>query len=288
MRIEWEQRRTGYKMADYEVGYRGRKFDPYCFQRQLRDSKDIGERVGLNGDIREIPFQEAQAFILQFEWLGTMGTTKFSYGLFVEDKLTAVLCFGLTAGTQALSQPFGEPFKSQGIVLVRGACAPWAHPHTASYLMGKVFPLVRERGYRFIIAYSDLEAGEIGTVYQATNWQYYGLTAPVTYLVRPDGKRVDPKLIHKYSRKNGISSAEQKQIFFDEGYILETGSPKLKYIKLIGNKRENKELMSHCRINFYPYLKRKENMKDVLDDAKIIIKKGGIPHGNIHKEASHG
>lgn len=272
MLTEWTKR-TGYKMADREVGYRGNKFDPYCFQRQLRDIKDTGERVGLdNWEIQEIDFRTAQDFILQYEWLGTMGTTQFSYGLFIDSKLTAVACFGLTAGTQALSEPFGEDRKSEGIVLVRGACAPWAHEHTSSFFLGKVFPLVRERGYRFVIAYSDPEAGEIGTVYQATNWLFYGMTSPVTYLVRPDGKRVDPKLIHKYAKKFGITYGEQKQAFLDEGYRFEKGSPKLKYLFVLGNKKDKREIMKELRVPIFPYLKRREDMSEVITEYKQLVK----------------
>jgi hypothetical protein len=138
--------------------------------------------------------------------------------------------------------------------------------------LGKVLPLVKERGYLFVVAYSDVESGEIGTVYQANNWKFYGMTSPVTYLVRKDGKRVDPKLIHKYAKKNNISRQEQIQLFMDEGYTFEKASPKLKYIKLIGNKRENKELMKHCQIYFYPYLKRKDDMASVLLEAKKLVK----------------
>jgi hypothetical protein len=277
MSEEWS-RRTGYKMADREVGYRGNKFDKKCFQRQLRELKDDGRpKMTLeelhNSEIREIDFRIAQDFILEYEWLGSMGTTKFSYGLYTQEgELFAVYCFGLTAGTQVLSQPFGEEHKQEGIVLVRGACASFAHEHASSYGIGKVMPLVYERGYKFVIAYSDVEAGEIGTVYQATNWYFYGMTSPVTYLVRPDGKRTDPKLIHKYAKKKGITRQEQIQMFMDEGYTFEKANPKLKYIKLIGNKRENRDLMKKRRFSIYPYMKRKDDMSEVLVDAKKTIK----------------
>lgn len=270
-------KRTGYKMAARQVGYRGTKFSPYCFQRQLRDQKDTGEQDTLEEmkkcEVKLITFKEAQEFILDFEWLGTMGTTKFSYGVYTNDRLTAVYCFGLTAGTAALSQVFGEVNKKRGLVLVRGACAPWSHKHMSSFGMGKVLPILHEnQNIDFLIAYSDPEAGEIGTVYQATNWSFYGLTAPVTYLVRPDGKRSDPKLISKYAKKNNITYTEQKQRFVDEGYTFEKGSPKLKYFKILGNKTINKELTKLVKVPVYQYLKRKDNMQEVYEDFKKIKK----------------
>lgn len=243
------KKRTGYAMADRQVGYRGVKFSTKCFQRQLRDSYSVNSKYGLeNLEIREITFRQSQEFILKYEWLGTMGTTKFSYGVFHEDVLLGVACFGLTAGTGALSEPFGEEHKSKGIVLVRGACAAEAHPHTGSYLIGQCKKRLLDKGYSFVIAYSDPEAGEIGTLYQATNWKFYGFTSPVKYLVRPDGKRVDPKLIHKYAKKYGISSQQQKQNFLDEGYTFETGSRKLKYLLMLGKSNNIKQLLAKAKV----------------------------------------
>jgi len=272
-----EKKRTGYKMADREVGYRGEKFSPYCFQRQLRDKKFSGETDSLDEMrdcvVKRIEFKEAQNFILDYEWLGTMGTTKFSYGVFTNDRLTAVYCFGLTAGTAALSQVFGEHNKKRGLVLVRGACAPWAHRHMSSFGMGQVFPVLNDvHEIDYLIAYSDPEAGEVGTVYQATNWTCYGLTAPVNYLVRPDGKRSDPKLISKYAKKHGITYKEQKQRFVDDGYTFEKGSPKVKYYKVIGNKRVRRDLMRECKVPSYEYLKRSGDMRDVYAQYKEQLK----------------
>ena len=268
-------KRTGYKMADRVVGYRGEKFDPYCFQRQLRDKKFDGGVDSLQqmhqSEVKQITFKVAQDFILDYEWLGTMGTTKYSYGVYTNNRLTAVYCFGLTAGASALAQVFGKENQKRGLVLVRGACAPWSHKHMSSFGLGKVLPLVhKNHNIDFLVAYSDPEAGEIGTVYQATNWNFYGLTTPVTYLVRPDGKRSDPKLISKYAKKNNITYKEQKQNFVDDGYTFEKGSPKLKYFKLIGDKRNRRDLLKQLQVSIYPYLKRKENMQDVYTDFKLL------------------
>ena len=271
-------KRTGYKMADREVGYRGVKYSEKCFQRELRDKKlhpnEVMDTLDdmRNAVVKEIPFKVAQEFILDYEWLGTMGTTKFSFGVYTNDRLTAVYCFGLTAGTSALSEVFGEANKHKGIVLVRGACAPWAYKHMSTFGLGRVLPLVNDRGYEFVIAYSDPESGEIGTVYQADNWNLYGVTNRINYLVRPDGKRVDPKLIHKYAKKHGITSAEQKQMFINEGYTFERGGHKLKYFKCIGNKRTKKMLMKDRKVNILSYPKRREDMSSVCEDVKREIK----------------
>ena len=260
-------KKTGYKMADREVGYRGNKFDKKCFQRYLREKEnpETPKQPLENIVVKEIDFHTAQDFILKYEWLGTMGVTKFSIGLYCNDILCGVACFGVTAGTAALSEPFGEVNKSKGIVLVRGACAPYAHEHAGSFLIGQCKTILREKGYEFVIAYSDPEAGEIGTLYQATNWNFYGFTSKVRYLVRPDGKRVDPKLIYKYAKKNGITRQEQKEIFLNEGYTFETGNKKLKYLLFVGDKRSQRNLKRNKKVKFFNYINRStlNNMQDI-------------------------
>jgi hypothetical protein len=259
------KRRTGYKVAE-SVGYHAtERWKPHCYQHLLRLEKHEGvPPLGLAGAVvREIPYDEARDFILEFEWLGIMGVTQFSYGLFLEGVLSGVLCFGTHGGTGALAEPFGKDWESHGTILVRGACAPWAHEHSASFLIGKVRPLLRKRGHRFVIAYSDPEAGEIGTVYQATNWHFYGLTRPSKFLVRPDGRRVDLRMVYNRARQRGVTTTQQMTRYHEEGYTTESGSRKLKYLLLTGDRRENRELMRHCRVTFRPYLKRCDDMRQV-------------------------
>tara|TARA_R100001369_G_C3278379_1_gene161486 strand:+ start:43 stop:921 length:879 start_codon:yes stop_codon:yes gene_type:complete len=265
--------RTGYKMANRAVGYRGKKFDEVCFQHQLRKSLDDDRpRSNINNSVvYQIPFKMAQNFILKYEWLGTMGTTKISFGMFCEDELVGVMCFGMTAGTGALSEVFGEEKKHLGLVLVRGACASHAHQHSGSWMIGQAKKELAKRGYNFVIAYSDPEAGEIGTLYQATNWNFYGFTSPVNYLVRPDGKRVDPKIIHKYANKRGLTSQEQKQDFIDNGYTFEKGSRKLKYFLTFGDKKKLKDLVKCQVVNTYSYLKREIPMNVLYEEWKKQI-----------------
>ena len=93
-------------------------------------------------------------------------------------------------------------------------------------------------------------------------------------MVRPDGKRVDPKIIHKYAKKNSITSADQKQIFVDEGYTFEKGNPKMKYLLFAD---QEKLLMKSKRVEFYPYLKRSERMDTLHEEwCKERLKKADI------------
>ena len=54
----------------------------------------------------------------------------------------------------------------------------------------------KEHGWEIFYAYADPEAGEIGTVYQASNWKYLGPSRAGRdreKLVRPNGHVVDER-----------------------------------------------------------------------------------------------
>src|SRR5205823_2134615 len=105
-----------------------------------------------------------------------MGTTDYQFGLYFGEHLAGVVCFGRTAGTKTAASVCGEEYAHLVKVLNRGACVHWAHPNSASFMISHACRLMTEKGYHIFVAYSDAEAGEVGTVYQASNWLYAGTT----------------------------------------------------------------------------------------------------------------
>jgi transposase len=70
------------------------------------------------------------------------------------------------------------------IALQRGACLPWAHPHSASKLIRRSMALLAKR-YKVITAMVDPTAGEIGSVWSAST-----MSAPCEPAATP-AKRID-------------------------------------------------------------------------------------------------
>jgi hypothetical protein len=113
-----------------------------------------------SASVREIPNSRAKTLILKYEWLGNMGCTDYSFGLYFGDHLAGVECFGRTAGTNTAASVCGDEYSRTVKVLCRGACVHWAHPHSASFLIPRACQLMREKGFHIFIAYSDAEAGK--------------------------------------------------------------------------------------------------------------------------------
>jgi hypothetical protein len=164
-----------------------------AWQRQIRDKYVALEPHEVPADlstasVREIDYQTAKTIILKYEWLGNMGTTARTFGLFFGEELAGVTCFGHPQGVAV--NICGEENADKVYWLARGACVHWAHPHSASFLINescKMFaqPWKTSKGEskspKFVfLATADTDAGEIGTVYQASNWLYVGKTSEPT------------------------------------------------------------------------------------------------------------
>src|SRR5271165_1061704 len=88
-----------------------------------------------NASVQEVDYHTAKTLIEQYEWLGNMGTTDYSFGLYFGKYLAGAVCFGRTAGTKTAPSICGKEYAHLVITLNRGACVHWAHPHSASFLI---------------------------------------------------------------------------------------------------------------------------------------------------------
>lgn len=208
-----------------------------------------------DGSVEVISYDTAAALIGRYEWLDhKMGTSELAIGLYLDGHLAGALSFGRTAGSGAKAI-LDDPKDGEVMVLARGATEFWAPPNAASFLIGRALKMLKQgvtvhRPWadrvdtikpHVVVAYADERAGEYGFVYQASNWWYTGTTAPVNVLKDPSGRIRDSRLISKYAKKRGISYAVQLAEFRLNGYTLEPGYPKHRYIYLL-NKRERKRL----------------------------------------------
>lgn len=262
-------------------------------QKNIRDSHalepdpQLEEKLSLarsfdNATVREIPRAVAKPIILKYEWIAVerpkaaMGCTGYCFGLYFGEYLAGVECFGRTAGTKTAASVCGEKYAHMVKVLVRGACVHWANPHSASHLIQRSCEMMAEKGVHIFIAYSDAEAGEIGTVYQANGWLYCGTTkSPSSSFIwagKPrandpqwgtfkDGKTHDERNIQHLTRVRGGSGAyrvkcsrrELRERMVAEGFQFLKSPPKRRYVKFVGDEELVRELRAALQWEVLPY-----------------------------------
>jgi hypothetical protein len=137
---------------------------------------------------------------------------------------------------------------------MRGACVPHAPKNAASFLIRHACrQAYKDNGWRVFFAYSDSDAGEMGTVYQSVGWSYLGdgvrKSKYHTDYQSPDGS----KIITSYA-VNHKHMSRTKLVAF--GWTPIRRYNKKKYVWFEGTTTERDMLKSYCRYPFLPYPKR--------------------------------
>lgn len=236
-----------------------------CFQKHIRElyaeQAARSPLPSLNGArVERISNEEASTIILKFEWLRTMASgTVACYGLKIGGELLGAACFACLGGKirqLCIGSTLNETHElaAKTVCLARGACVPWAPKNAASFLIRYACRQAHQDfGWRVFFAYSDHEAGEVGTVYQACHWYFIGDSFRKgkyhTDYVSADGQRT----MSSYAKNHkGISRAQ----LIADGWKPIARWNKKKYVWFEGTRTERATLKSLCRYPFQLYPKR--------------------------------
>jgi hypothetical protein len=227
-----------------------------------------------NAVVREIDRKTAKTIILKYEWLKTMGTTDFQFGLYFGNYLAGAVCFGRTAGTRTAASICGLEYAPLVKTLNRGACVHWAHKHSASFLDSLACRMMVKKGFNIFVAYADPAAKEIGTIYQSMGWLYCGtVTSGSCSFVWPgkpiakdpkwgtfkDGKLHDERNIHHAIRRGyriECTRGEKKLQMIREGFEFVKAQPRHRYVGFYGDKATVATLRAALKWETYPPPKR--------------------------------
>lgn len=202
----------------YDIRLRNREIDLIESGLTEEDVKDL--KVGdfiFAFEEKENVWKEAKEFILKHEWLGKMS-------LYPTHIFTARYN-GILAGVVVMDMPnafsklLGEDTRKIERLISRGACISWSPKNLASALISYSMKwMVKNTRFRLFIAYSDVEAKELGTIYQASNFYYIGRSsgAQKNYLNK-DGRWVSDRwfrsraLYKRIAKEAGIKWEENWQ-----------------------------------------------------------------------------
>ena len=246
-----------------------------CHQRIIRETsvpepdEEIKRALAQdfsNASVREIDYETAMPLVMQFEWLHSMGSGRWFWGLYFGEHLAGVEVFGTSAGTRVAESVAGIENANRVCELVRGLCLPWAHRYSASWFIPQACKLMAEKyGKNIFVAYATDAAGEVGQIYSSLNWIYTGRTQAAKQFV-VHGKIRDSRQISNLDRdgtpkkgepqKYRRSRAEQKQLLLEQGAVFIPGAPKHRFVNIYGSPLMAKGLHKALKLPSLPYPKR--------------------------------
>jgi len=232
--------------------------------------------------VRQISLEDARNVVVGHEYLGTLGSAEWAYGLFFGEHLAGTVAFGSTAGTAVKKSVCGAEHADEVISVIRGCCLPFADPprissdgrthggSAASFLISSACREMTKKGYNVFVAYADPKANERGTIYKSLGWSFCGFTNPTEKFRRPDGKVYDARNVHLLTRDRRFGKlrykrtrAEQKQLLIEQGCeFFKDDQRKLRYVGFYGDKRTKRLLRAALRWETLPYLKRESSPED--------------------------
>ena len=171
-----------HKIADYR--------QEHCYQYQRRLDTIEEDKIVHNmsdEDIANISLDDfvfknitskedkakATEFIKRYEWLGTIGSYPTHwFTAYYKGILSGVIIMSMP---NAFSKLLGEETKNIERLIARGASASFCPKNLGSkFLMWCIKWMVDNTRYRLFTCYSDPQAKELGSIYQALNFFYLG------------------------------------------------------------------------------------------------------------------
>jgi hypothetical protein len=249
-----------------------------CWQKQLRDQHnaegvppvphlDIKRAI-----VRPVSRELAKQIIYKYEWLGTMASTSLHYGIFFGMYCAGVCCVAVN-GVGTAGPYVGDRFKverNKVATLARGACVHWSPIGSNTKLVSWACKLVaRETESKIIIAYSDSDAGEVGTIYQACNWVYTGLTTGVSRpdmnIVSPSGRVLNRRSLGSMSKYTSGNIKTLRERLKNEGWTEQSSNPKHRYVYVLD--KSDRALVDRVERMRQPYPKRVPRGSGEIDNA---------------------
>lgn len=125
--------------------------------------------------IKQITYSEAMDIVTQHHYLHRRSSCSFAFGLFKHnnDNVVGVITYGKPASNSLCVGICGKEEAENVIELTRLYIFDTTPKNTESYFIGNTIKLINKD---IVVSYADSSVGHIGTVYQATNFIYTGLS----------------------------------------------------------------------------------------------------------------
>jgi hypothetical protein len=205
--------------------------------------------------IKPVSYEMATRLVIQHHYLHRPAPCSFAFGLyereadrnglFVMDKLVGVVMYGTPSSSSLRAGICGIGEKDNVIELTRLWVEDGTPKNAESFLIGNTLHLVNKE---IIVSFAEIAAGHTGTVYQATNWLYTGLSAKRTNWTVAGVSLHGQTIADKYSR------AELKELCGDK-FSLQARPRKHRYVYFNCNKKRKKQLLQKLRYAIAPYPK---------------------------------
>ena len=201
--------------------------------------------------VRPITRQQCEPFIIGIHYAKRWPSISYAYGLFNGDKLIGVVTYGTPPSATLKRGVAGDEYK-QDVLELNRLCLRHNRKNEASKLVGASLKMLPKN--RIIVSFADTEQKHVGTVYQATNFLYCGLSAKRTDWKVKGKEHLHGQTIADEFRgvKNRAKAMRDK---YGDDFYLHPRPRKHRYIFITGSKTYKKRVLAALKYEVMPYVK---------------------------------
>lgn len=199
--------------------------------------------------VRPIHAAETHWLLLNKHYAKRIPNIRYAFGVWEGGLLLGVCTYGTPAASPVRTGMLGPEMASRVLELNR-LCLAENRKNLASHLVGK--SLKQLPAPSAIISYADTAQGHVGTVYQAANFMYCGLSAKRTNWTLRGQEGLHGQSVADKMR--GVPNrAQAMRDRYGEDFYLTPRSRKHRYVYFVGTKKHRKEMLSALRYPVQDY-----------------------------------
>ncbi len=200
--------------------------------------------------VRPITRQTALPMIVEKHYMHRVPPISRAFGLFADEDMIGVVTYGVSASTTLRKGVCGVDQASNVYELTRLWTEDFAPHNAESFLIANT---VKQLDKEIIVTFAEISAGHVGTIYQAANFMYCGLSS----------KFRDPKVKglehqHHTTYAYGLNMQQLRDKYGAENVYYADRPRKHRYVLINAKKKRRKDLIKLIKYEVLPYPK-KEN-----------------------------
>lgn len=192
-------------------------------------------------------------FITDIHYAKRFPSISYSFGLYKKDVLCGVVTYGKPFSATLRRGICGKKYIANVLELNRLVLLNNVR-NEASFLISKSLKLLRKYGEWIIISFADTSQDHLGTVYQAANFTYHGLSAKRTDWALKSKPHLHGQTVADEFRgqKNRAKLMREK---YGDDFYLKPRPRKHRYIYIIGSKKFKNTVKKELKYPEAPYPK---------------------------------
>ena len=196
--------------------------------------------------IARISYKQAMDAVISNHYLHRKAPCSVAFGLFLGDELKGVVCYGTPSSAPLRMGIAGKENASNVVELTRLWVCDSVPRNGESFLIGRT---IAQSGKEIVVSFAEVDQGHVGTVYQATNWIYTGLSAKRTNWTIEGVNSHCQTIADKYT-------AAQVREKFGDAFSLKDRPRKHRYIYINAKGKRRNDLLSMLKYLQQPYPKK--------------------------------